>query len=54
MTFSFLSKGGTILLQLISIPIAVRVLGRAEFGLYTTVNPTLALIALLESESVRR
>lgn len=45
---SFVSKAGTILLQLISIPIAVRVLGRAEFGLYATVNSALAIISLLE------
>lgn len=45
---SFVSKVGTILLQLLSIPIAIRVLGRAEFGLYTTVNLTLTTIALLE------
>jgi O-antigen/teichoic acid export membrane protein len=45
---SFVSKFGTILLQLLSIPIAVRVLGRAEFGLYTTVNLTLATISLLQ------
>lgn len=45
---SFLSKAGTILLQLLSIPIAVRVLGRAEFGLYTTVSLTLSTVSLLE------
>lgn len=45
---SFLSKAGTILLQLLSIPIAVRVLGREEFGLYTTVNLTLSTVALLQ------
>lgn len=45
---SFVSKGGRILLQLLSIPIAVRVLGRAEFGLFTTVNLTLTTISLLE------
>lgn len=45
---SFVSKFGTILLQLLSIPIAVKVLGRAEFGLYTTVNLTLATISLLQ------
>ncbi len=45
---SFLSKAGTILLQLLSIPIAVRVLGREEFGLYTTVNLTLSTISLLQ------
>lgn len=45
---SFVSKFGTILLQLLSIPIAIKVLGRAEFGLYTTVNLTLATISLLQ------
>lgn len=45
---SFLSKAGTALLQLLAIPIAVRVLGRAEFGLFTSVNLTLATIAMLE------
>ena len=45
---SFLSKAGTVLLQLLSIPIAVRVLGREEFGLYTTVNLTLSAVALLQ------
>lgn len=45
---SFVSKFGTILLQLLSIPLAIRVLGREEFGLYTTVNLTLATISLLQ------
>ena len=45
---SFLSKAGNVLLQLLSIPIAVRVLGREEFGLYTTVNLTLSLVSLLQ------
>lgn len=45
---SFLSKAGTVLLQLLSIPIAVRVLGREEFGLYTTVNLTLSTISVLQ------
>ncbi len=45
---SLVSKAGTVLFQLISIPIAIRVLGRAEFGLYTTVNLTLTTMALLE------
>jgi O-antigen/teichoic acid export membrane protein len=45
---SFVSKAGTLLLQLLSIPIAIRVLGRAEFGLFTMVNLTLTTIALLE------
>lgn len=45
---SFVSKGGSILLQLLSIPIAIRVLGREEFGLYTTVSLTLSTISMLE------
>ncbi len=45
---SFVSKFGTILLQLLSIPLAVRVLGRAEFGLFTTVNLTLASLTILQ------
>ncbi|WP_193212020.1 lipopolysaccharide biosynthesis protein [Luteolibacter marinus] len=45
---SLVSKAGTALLQLYSIPVAMRVLGREEFGLYATVNFTLATVALLE------
>ncbi|MEO5913275.1 MAG: lipopolysaccharide biosynthesis protein [Luteolibacter sp.] len=45
---SFVSKFSTILLQLLSIPIAIRVLGRAEFGIFTTVNLTLSTMILLE------
>lgn len=45
---AFVSKAGTALFQLLSIPIAVRVLGRDEFGLYTTVNFTLATVAILQ------
>lgn len=45
---SFLSKAGTALLQLLAIPLAVRVLGREEFGLFTSVTLTLTTITLLE------
>ncbi|MEM1083413.1 MAG: oligosaccharide flippase family protein [Verrucomicrobiota bacterium] len=45
---SFLSKGGTALLQFLAIPIAVRVMGREEFGVYTSVSLALATVALLE------
>lgn len=45
---SILSKGGTALLQLLAIPLAVRVMGREEFGLYTSVGLTLSTIVLLE------
>lgn len=45
---SLVSKVGTVLLQLISIPLAVRILGREEFGLFTLVNLTLGTVSLLE------
>jgi len=45
---SFLSKAGTVLLQLLSLPVAVRVLGREEFGLYTAVNLSLSMVSLLQ------
>ena len=45
---SFLSKAGTGLLQLLAIPLAVRVMGREEFGLYTSISLALATVALLE------
>ncbi|MEP4079002.1 lipopolysaccharide biosynthesis protein [Haloferula sp.] len=45
---SFLSKGGTILLQFLAIPIAVRVMGREEFGVYSSVSLALSTVALLE------
>lgn len=45
---SFLSKAGTGLLQLLAIPIAVRVMGREEFGVYTAVSLALSTMALLE------
>lgn len=45
---SFLSKGGTALLQLLAIPVAMRVMGRAEFGLFGAVSAALASVHLLE------
>ena len=45
---SFLSKAGTALFQLLSIPIAVRVLGKEEFGIYSAVNVTLGTVSLLQ------
>ena len=46
---SFLSKAGTAMLQLLALPVAIRVLGRAEFGLYTTVTLTLTVVSLLQA-----
>lgn len=48
MVTSFLSKAGTALLQLLALPIAIRVLGREEFGLFTTVTLTLTTVSLLQ------
>ncbi|GAA5483900.1 hypothetical protein Hsar01_03134 [Haloferula sargassicola] len=45
---SFLSKGGTFLLQLVALPAALRVMGRAEFGMFGAVSTALATVALLE------
>ncbi|BCX47072.1 hypothetical protein HAHE_09800 [Haloferula helveola] len=45
---SFVSKAGTGLLQLLAIPLAVRVMGRAEFGIYTSVSLALSTVHLLE------
>jgi len=45
---SFLSKAGTVLFQALSIPIAVRVLGREEFGIYSAVNVTLGIVSMLQ------
>lgn len=45
---SFLSKAGTALFQFLAIPVAVRVLGREEFGVYAAVSITLSTVSLLQ------
>ena len=45
---SFLSKAGTLLLQALSIPIAIHVLTREGFGIYSAVNVTLGTVSLLQ------
>ncbi|RYD45945.1 MAG: hypothetical protein EOP83_30465, partial [Verrucomicrobiaceae bacterium] len=45
---SFLSKGGTALFQLLSIPIAIHVLKREGFGIYSAVNVTLGIVSMLQ------
>ena len=45
---SLASKAGTALLQLVSIPIAIRVLGREEFGLYASISMVITMVILLE------
>ncbi len=44
---SLLSKFGTIILRLVSIPIAIRVLGMEQFGVYTAITLFVALIDIL-------
>lgn len=41
---SVVSKAGTVLLRLISIPIAIRMLGMEEFGVYATITMVVAMI----------
>ncbi|MEM7384702.1 MAG: hypothetical protein AAF514_07120 [Verrucomicrobiota bacterium] len=45
---SFLSKFGNIILQIVAVPIAIRVLGDAVFGVYATVAGVLAILTLTE------
>ena len=45
--FSVFSKSGTFLLRLISIPIAIRILGLEEFGIYASITTVVALIEAL-------
>jgi O-antigen/teichoic acid export membrane protein len=44
---SILSKFGTMLLRLISIPIAIRVLGMEEFGVYATITMVVGMIDMM-------
>ncbi|MEM7144757.1 MAG: oligosaccharide flippase family protein [Verrucomicrobiota bacterium] len=45
---SLMSKAGTALLQLISIPIAIRVLGLEVFGIYSTIAMGILIVMLLQ------
>jgi O-antigen/teichoic acid export membrane protein len=45
---SFMSKAGNALLQLLALPLAIRVLGREEYGLFATVGIMLTTISLLQ------
>ena len=45
---SLVCKGGTALLQLVALPIAMRVLGWEKFGLYASVGAILMAVQLLE------
>jgi len=45
---SLISKGSTIILQFVSLPIAARLLGREEFGIYATISLSVFMVAMLE------
>lgn len=45
---SLASKAGTAVLQFASLPIAARVLGREEFGIYATVSTAVFAVAMLQ------
>ncbi|MDF1814537.1 MAG: oligosaccharide flippase family protein, partial [Verrucomicrobiales bacterium] len=45
---SLLSKGSSSVLQFVSLPIAARVLGKEEFGIYATISVSLYLLNLLQ------
>ena len=45
---ALLSKGATLLVNLISLPIAVRYLGPVQFGIYATISTTLSLFLVLD------
>ncbi len=45
---SLISKGSTIVLQFGSLPIAARLLGREEFGIYATISLSVFMVAMLE------
>jgi O-antigen/teichoic acid export membrane protein len=45
---SLMSKAGTALLQLVSIPIAIRILGLEVFGIYSTIAMGICIVMLLQ------
>ena len=45
---SFLSKAGTILFQLLAVPVAMSVLGREGYGVYASVGIALSTVIMLE------
>lgn len=44
---SILSKFGTVLLRIISIPVAIRVLGMEEFGVYAAITMVVSMIDMM-------
>lgn len=45
---SLVSKGTTAILQFVSLPLAARVLGREEFGVYATISMSVFMVAMLQ------
>ena len=53
MITSLISKFGTIILRLVSIPIALRLLGIDQFGVYAAITMAVAMIASVIRISAR-
>jgi len=45
---SLVSKGSTAILQFVSLPVAARVLGREEFGVYATISMSVFMVVMLQ------
>lgn len=45
---ALISKGSTAILQFVSLPLAARVLGREEFGVYATISMSVFMVAMLQ------
>lgn len=45
---ALISKGSTAILQFVSLPVAARVLGREEFGVYATISMSVFMVAMLQ------
>ncbi len=45
---ALVSKGSTAILQFVSLPVAARVLGREEFGVYATISMAVFMVAILQ------
>ena len=44
--FSYISTGITVLIQLIYLPIMIRILGQSEYGLYSVVSGVVSYLSL--------
>ena len=48
--FSYISTGITVLIQLIYLPIMIRILGQSEYGLYSVVSGVVSYLSLFSLE----